>query len=56
MPKVPSYKNIKWLVPQLENIESKSLALVCLAGLPPQQDVDLLLDPILGGGNYQIQS
>ena len=30
------------------------MALVCLAGLPPQQDVDLLLDPVLVVGRVRV--
>merc|ERR550519_635288 len=46
MPTV-SFKNIKWCLSEKTSSCWRVQDLVGLAGLPPQQDVDLLLDPIL---------
>ena len=35
-------------------VAGTSVALVSLAGLPPQQDVDLLLDPVLVVGRVRV--
>ena len=51
MPTV-SFKNIKWCLSEKTSSCWRVQDLVGLAGLPPQQDVDLLLDPILNPEQY----